>query len=202
MKSLLLVNPAPGAMTEIDHGQDLCLVMVSCRKEHQRKDKRIEILKRLEKRCREAPKRFQILAQGLGVWSFLFFFFFWIHMVLLCYRAGRTWIHWPKIMLDTLPRQDTKKGRKKSSISLITESKMHIKGKIDQRQPIRIKNWFFDYGYKKEEKFLVEKSLSCCIGLLFDPVYEPETDSSFCHHHERWADSSTLTKTCHFLFLC
>lgn len=92
------------------------------------------------------------------------------------------------------------KRKKKSSISLITESKMHIKGKIDQRQPIRIKNWFFDYGYKKEEKFLVEKSLSCCIGLLFDPVYEPETDSSFCHHHECWADSSTLTKIFSFSF--
>lgn len=61
----------------------------------------------------------------------------------------------PKIMSDSFPQQDTKRERKKPAISLITETKMYIKGKIDQRQANqRIKNWLFDNGFKKEEKFL------------------------------------------------
>lgn len=81
---------------------------------------------------------------------------------------------------------------------------MHIKGKIDQRQiNQRIKNWFFDYGFKKEEKFLKwSKKVFHVLFGLFDPVYESGTDSSFCHHQECWAGSSTVTKMCNLLFLC
>lgn len=61
----------------------------------------------------------------------------------------------PKIMSDSFPQQDTKKERKKNAISLIAETKMYIKGKIDQRQTNQtIKNWLFDNGFKKEENFL------------------------------------------------
>lgn len=52
-----------------------------------------------------------------------------------------------------------RKRKKKTSFSLITYNKMHIKGKIDQTNQ-GIKNRFFDYGFKKEEKFMVEKDLS------------------------------------------
>lgn len=41
-------------------------------------------------------------------------------------------------------------------------------------------------------KFVVEKNLSCYIGVLFDPEPGSIVD----------ADSSVLTKTSNFLFLC
>lgn len=78
-------------------------------------------------------------------------------MLSLCYRAGRRWIHSPKscqtLFHNKVPKRKEKK--KKPAISLMTETKMYVKGKIDQRQTNqRIKNWLFDNGFKKEEKFL------------------------------------------------
>lgn len=76
-------------------------------------------------------------------------------MVLLCCRAGRTWIHSPKSCQTLFHNKTPKRKEKNPAISLMTETKMYIKGKIVQRQTNqRIKNWLFDNGFKKEEKFL------------------------------------------------